>query len=189
MYNFKLNDNEYTLPNSWEELNFETALKLMKLQENKSLYEHDEFFVIAMIETLLGIEPGDLDDMTIPQLNDISNELLFISDAPKLRFIQHINFNGEDYAFPYDFNAIKVGEYISIKTLQQDKGLLDYLPSVAAILVRKATKSKLEESDKEVWVQSKFTANAIEERIDVLKKMPFIYIMSGLDFFFNGRVD
>jgi hypothetical protein len=187
MYNFTVNDKEYSFPTEWDEVTLGSFLNIVKLEKTKELYAIDELYFIRLIEVLSGAEDGELDDMSIPELNNISLKVTYLNELPNVSGMnQHMNIDGVDYAFKKDLNSLTTGEYISMKTLQQDREYFEYLPEVLAILLRPAKLVNNKVTGVDEWVQDKFNPNAIQHIVKVLKEQPYTKLVGGVNFFFNG---
>jgi hypothetical protein len=190
MYKFELNNKEYNIPNCWEDMTLGDYIRIMKLEEKKDDYLVPELYLIKMIETLTNISNDELDDMDIDCVEDIikNMNLGFLGTEPKWEHIKHINIDGVEYVFPKDLNKLKMGEVISIKTLQsQIPNEVDVIPYILAVLLRPGKLVKNEETSEEEWVQDKFDAENIEHRIKIFMNQPIVKLMGNLTFFLNGR--
>jgi hypothetical protein len=80
-----------------------------------------------------------------------------------------------------------MGEYISIKTLQENTpSQAEAIPYIIAVILRPGKLVKDEETGQERWVQDKFDANNIEWRKELFLKQPVFDLMGPVTFFLNG---
>lgn len=187
MKQFKLNNKEYQMPSAWSDLTLQHYVNLSTLEENKTEYILGELYLLKVIEVLCNAEGGELDDLTIDMVTELSKEVGFLQTEPQWNNTKNIKINDVDYAFPTDLNKLTMGEYISIKTLQEGAtSQSQIIPSILAVILRPARLVKDEESGKETWVQDKFDANNIEFRKDLFLKQPVYDLMGPVSFFLNG---
>lgn len=173
---------EINLPTSWEDITLETYVKIAKLEEMKNTYQFEELYLLRIIELLCGVDEGQIDEMTIEQIQQITDDLGFLQNQNNWTARQTIEIDGQVYVFPKDMNRLTMGEYISIKTLQEKVGnSVDCIPYILAIILRKG---KLV-NDK--WVQTKFEVDELEERKNLFLKQPITYLMGAVDFFLGGK--
>ena len=187
MKQFRLNEKEYNMPSNWSDLTLEHYVNLAMLEENKTQYLLGELYLLKVIEVLCGADGGDLDDLTIDMVTELSKEVGFLQTQPEWNNTKHIKIGDVDYAFPTDLNKLTMGEYISIKTLQEGAtSEAAAIPLILAIILRPAKLIKDNESGKETWIQDKFDANNIEFRKDLFLKQPVFDLMGPITFFLSG---
>jgi hypothetical protein len=188
MKDFKLNDKDYQMPTAWNDMNLKKYVELAKLEEAKDSFAIPELYLMAMMEKLCGVNSGDLDDLTLDMVNELANEVGFLQTEPKWNNTRHIDIEGQDYVFPEDLNKLTMGEYISIKTLQeQQTSQADLIPWLLAIILRPGKKVYNEEMKKEVWVQDKFNTANLEFRKELFMSQPVFDLMGPVTFFLNGN--
>jgi hypothetical protein len=188
MKDFKLNDKDYQMPTAWNDMNLKKYVELAKLEEAKDSFGIPELYLLKVIEVLCGAEGGDLDDLTLDMVNELANEVGFLQTEPKWNNTRHIDIEGQDYVFPEDLNKLTMGEYISIKTLQeQQTSQADLIPWLLAIILRPGKKVYNEEMKKEVWVQDKFNTANLEFRKELFMSQPVFDLMGPVTFFLNGN--
>jgi hypothetical protein len=189
MITFNLGEKDFNLPTEWEEITLGTYLKLSEIGsslENK--YAFNELYVMRVLEILTGADSGDLDDLTIQALNELSSKISYLNSEPKMDIFQHIEIEGKDYAFPEDLYQITAGEYISIKTLQEhEKNPTEFYLHLLSILLRPAKKIKNLETGKDKWIQEKFHAENLCFRRDLYKNLPITKVLGTINFFLNGK--
>jgi hypothetical protein len=188
MKDFKLNDKDYQMPTAWNDMNLKKYVELAKLEEAKDSFGIPELYLLKVIEVLCGAEGGDLDDLTLDMVNELANEVGFLQTEPKWNNTRHIDIEGQDYVFPEDLNKLTMGEYISIKTLQEQQTTqADLIPWLLAIILRPGKKVYNEEMKKEVWVQDKFNTANLEFRKELFMSQPVFDLMGPVTFFLNGN--
>jgi len=187
MKEFRLNEKEWSMPSQWSDLTLEHYVNLATLEENKAEYILGELYLLKVIEVLCGAEAGELDELTIDMVTELSKEVGFLQEQPNWNNTKNIKINDIDYAFPTDLNKLTMGEYISIKTLQEGAtSQAAAIPLILAIILRPAKLVKDNESGKETWIQDKFDANNIEWRKDLFLKQPVFDLMGPVTFFLGG---
>lgn len=187
MKKFELNNKEFMMPTSWSDLTLQHYVNLAQLEENKTQYLLGELYLLKVIEVLCSAEPGELDDLTIDMVSDLSKEVGFLQSEPKWNNTKHIKIDDIDYCFPADLNKLTMGEYISIKTLQENTpSQAQAIPLILAVILRPGKLIKDLESGKENWIQDKFDANNIEWRKDLFLQQPVFDLMGPITFFLNG---
>lgn len=187
MKKFELNGKEFEMPTDWKDLSLGHYVNLATLEENKTQYLLGELYLLKVIEVLCNAEAGELDDLTIDMVTELSKEVGFLQAEPQWSNTKHIKIGDIDYAFPLDLNKLTMGEYISIKTLQEGSASqAGAIPLILAVVLRPAKLIKNEETGKESWVQDKFDANNIEYRKELFLKQPVFDLMGPITFFLSG---
>lgn len=185
---FKLNEKEYNMPTCWNDMTLGVYVKLAKLDETKEAFGIPELYLLKVIEALCSAEEGDLDELTLDMVTELSNEVGFIQEEPKWNTnSRHIVINDIDYIFPADLNKLTMGEYISIKMLQeQQTSQADLIPYLLSVILRPGKKVVDEETKKETWIQDKFSTNNLEHRKELFLTQPVFNLMGPVSFFLNG---
>lgn len=187
MKSFVLNNKEWSMPESWSEINLRIYTELAKLEENKTEYLLGELYLLKVIEVLCGAESGDLDDLTMEMVSELSQIVGFVVEQPKWENTKHIQIEGKDYSFPKDLNKLTIGEYVSIKTLQENYTTqAEFIPWLLAIILRPAEKVVDPETGEEFWKQEKFKAENLEWRKELLMSQPVFNLLGPINFFLSG---
>lgn len=187
MKKFELNGKAFEMPTDWSEITLKHYVELTKLDENKADFLLGELYLLKVIEVLCQAEPGELDDLTIDMVSDLSNSVGFLQTEPEWKNTKSIKIGDVDYVFPNDLNKLTMGEYISIKTLQENSpSQAEAIPLIIAVILRPGKLVKDDESGKEFWKQERFDANNIEYRKDLFLKQPVFDLMGPVGFFLNG---
>lgn len=188
MKQFKLNEREYEMPTSWDEMSLSKYVELAKLEELKENFGMPELYLLKVIEALCGAEGGDLDDLTLDMVNELSREVNYLQEQPVWSNSNHIEIEGQDYVFPEDLNKLTMGEYISIKTLQEQQTTqADLIPWLLAVILRPGKKEYNEETKKEFWKQDRFNVANLDFRKELFLKQPVFNLMGPVTFFLNGN--
>jgi hypothetical protein len=187
MKKFELNGKSFEMPTSWSDLTLKHYVNLATLEENKTQYLLGELYLLKVIEVLCDADAGELDDLTIDMVTELSKEVGFLQQEPTWNNTKNITIADVDYAFPADLNKLTMGEYISIKTLQENSpSQAGAIPLILAVILRPAKLIKDEESGLESWIQDRFDANNIEYRKDLFLKQPVFDLMGPVTFFLSG---
>ena len=188
MKQFKLNEKEYEMPTSWKDMDLARYVELAKLDETKDNFGIPELYLLKVIEALCAAEGGDLDDLTLSMVNELSSEVGFLQEQPEWSNTRHLVIEGNDYVFPINLNTLSMGELISIKTLQEGQNSqAEFIPWLLAVILRPGKKVYDEETKKEVWVQDKFNTANLEWRKDLFMRQPVFDLMGPVSFFLNGN--
>jgi hypothetical protein len=188
MYNFKINDNEYKIPTTWDEITLGKFIEIGKLDQMKDTYIIDDLYYIRLVEILSDIYNNDLDDLEITEFKNILENISFINEVPKWKVVQHIEI-GEDLYVVRDLNKLTMGEKISISTLIKDKNEFDVLLYIIAIVVRPGKRVYDNELKKDIYIIDKFDGDMdkINNRISILKGLSCTQLMGISNFFLNGN--
>jgi hypothetical protein len=172
MYNFKFNEKDYSLPNTWEDLTVEVFIEVLKLEKTKDLYQFDELYVAKMIEILLGISEEELNDFDLDIFSTLVQEVGFLQNVPTYENKKEIFIDEVKYVTPANFNKLSLGEYASIKTLTKDKPYEEQMLTILSIIVRPEGE--------------KFEASKINERKERFKKLRLVDVNECVNFFLSG---
>ena len=187
MKEFKIEEQEFKMPTDWKEITLATYVKMAELDERKEDIGMAELYLLKVIEALCGVEEGDLDDLTLDMVNELSEAVGFLKEEPTWSNTKHIKIDDKDYVFPTDLNKLTMGEYISIKTLQDAQTTKSgIIPYILAIILRPGKLVLNEETGKEVWKQDKFNVANLEWRKELFMSQPVFDLMGPVTFFLNG---
>lgn len=181
MYKFEVNGKEFSMPTSWDEISLERYIELAKLEKTREGYKIPELYLLKLFEALMGVGEGELDELDIETMTDLSSKLAFVSEVPQWPNTRHINIEGVDYVFTPDLNKITMGEYISIKTLQDNTDEVEFIPYLLSIILRPGKEVN------GVWVQDKFDTDGIDTRRELFMKQPVFSLIGPVNFFLSGK--
>lgn len=185
---FKIGEKEYQMPTEWSEVTLNVYVRLAELEERKEGFGIPELYLLKVLECLCNVEEdGELDELTLDLVNDLVSSVGYIQQEPTWTNTNHLVIEGIDYVFPNDLNALTMGEYISIKTLQEGTTTAGIIPYILAIILRPGTKVVDAETGKEKWVQEKFSTANLEWRKELFMKQPVFDLMGPVTFFLNGK--
>lgn len=186
MITFKIGENEINMVENWTEITLNQYIEIHKLDKLIGTFLFDEIYYIRLLEVLCNVSENGLDDMDLDMMNNLIEKVKFTQEAPNFQVKNYFEHNGTLYVFPSDFNKLTMGEYISIKTLQQgyDDMVLS-IPKVLSIICRPGKKILVDGQDK--YIQDKLDIDSLEKREKDLLSAPLIYIMGPISFFLNGK--
>jgi hypothetical protein len=187
MKHFKIREKEYQMPTEWNDVTLEVYVRLAELEEKKEAFGIPELYLLKVLECLCNAEDGDLDELTLDIVNELVSLIGYIQEEPNWVNTNHLIIDEVDYVFPNDLNRLTMGEYISIKTLQENNTTAGIIPYILAIILRPGTKEVDAETGKEKWVQEKFSTSNLEWRKELFMKQPVFNLMGPVTFFLNGK--
>jgi hypothetical protein len=175
------------MPTEWNDVTLEVYVRLAELEEKKEAFGIPELYLLKVLECLCNAEDGDLDELTLDTVNELVSLIGYIQEEPNWVNTNHLIIDEVDYVFPNDLNKLTMGEYISIKTLQENNTTAGIIPYILAIILRPGTKEIDAETGKEKWVQEKFSTSNLEWRKELFMKQPVFNLMGPVTFFLNGK--
>lgn len=168
----KTEQGEINVPTSWNDINLNTYIKICKLEENKSKYVSDELYIIELVNIILDGKI-DIDDLTFSEFDTLTIEFAKILTDRSFETSKEIIIEGVEYKF-IDINKIKIGEYISLKTISQDRNIYDALPEILTILIRP--------------INEKYNPDLSNSRIEMFSnKLMVGDFLKGVSFFLTGK--
>ena len=143
MKQFEIEGKIFNLKNSWEDLLFSDWMNFLKIEQQKELLGQEEDYVIKVLTILTDCTELDILNAPLSLLNELMASLDYMNTpVPKIEN-KFIMINGEKWAFKKDFNKLTMGEYISIKTFQENsKDELSTTCLVLSVLLRKVIEEK-----------------------------------------------
>ena len=120
MKQFEIEGKIFNLKNSWEDLLFSDWMNFLKIEQQKELLGQEEDYVIKVLTILTDCTELDILNAPLSLLNELMASLDYMNTpVPKIEN-KFIMINDEKWAFKKDFNKLTMGEYISIKTFQEN---------------------------------------------------------------------
>ena len=187
MKHFEIRDKKYQMPTDWNEVDLNIYVKLSELEERKAAFGIPELYLLKILEVLCNVEDGELDELTLDMVNELVELVAFVQKEPVWNNVHHLVIDEVDYVFPNDLNHLTMGEYISIKTLQESNTTSGVIPYILAVILRPGTKIKDAETGKEKWIQEKFSTSNLEWRKELLMKQPVFNLLGPVSFFLSGN--
>lgn len=184
MIKFTIEDKEYQMIDSYDEMKLGHLVKISGIKKTEDPADLDP--VLDMIAILSGVEKEELEDMTLTMLNELASQLVFLNEEMPRSNENPIQINGIDYVMKEDMNELTMGEYSSIKILQDrfPDSQMQQMPWILAILVRPGTKTIKNETGKVKWKQEKFNSDDLEDRVNIfMEHLPVKFIGQVTSFF------
>ena len=184
MKQFEIENKTFNLKNSWEDLMFNDYILFQKLERENRLLGIDENYIIKVLLILTDCDENNILNIELDVLNEIMTDVKFINlEIPKVE-VKFIDIDGEKWAFKKDLNKLTMGEYISIKTFQEN--VKDDLEATALVLSCLFRKVKEEKENGELVLDS-FKPDDSSRISDLLKsKVKLVDLYHYLHFFFDG---
>lgn len=190
MKTFKINEKEFNISTSWDDLNLGQYIEFASLYKDKSKYPIEEYFMLRVFEVLCQCDSGDLEDMSMEQLSELLTSIQFINVQPKWKSKSTWDIAGVQHSIKTNMDQLTMGEVLSIKSIQAhpDFDEIKSLPLILSILIRPANKVLNQYTKKDEWIQDKFKTEDLESRKDYLmKNCKATDIMGVAGFFLNGN--
>lgn len=180
--NFELNDKTYSLCTGWEDLTLGQWIDIQRLYIMKETFDIEEIYFFKIMDILCNAKEGELDELPMEKVNEMSKELSFLDTNFTPEVIDHIHMNGVDYVFNTNLNKLTSGEYISIKMIEQHEKIEhERIAKILAILIRPGYKDVNGN-----WKQNKFNTEDLDQRaIDILD-IKVTSVLGAYNFFLSG---
>jgi hypothetical protein len=184
MRQFKIENKTFNLKNSWEDLYFKNWLDFQRLQSESELLGIDEDYVTKILLILTDATESDLMNMELDTLNELMADMKFTkTEIPKVEK-KVIEISGEKWAFKKNFQKLTLGEYVSIKTYQENiKDELQSTTLMLSVLLRRV----IDEVDGEL-ILSPYSPDESQKIAKLLiDEVKMLDIYHYLSFFFAGK--
>jgi len=185
MKQFEIEGKTFNLKNSWEDLLFSDWLDFQKLEKAKELLGLDEDYIVKVLLILTDCTEFDIMNLDLEVLSDLMKSIEFMNtEIPKVES-KYIVLSGDKWAFKKDLQKLTMGEYISLKTFQENiKDELQSTCMMLSVLLRKVK----EEKENGEFILEPFRPDDCQKISDMLvKEAKMIEIYHYLTFFFDGR--
>jgi hypothetical protein len=186
MIKFTIEGREFEMISSYNEMKLGHLVEISAIKKTEDPNDLDP--VLEMIAILSGVEKTELEEMTLTLLTELSGKLVFLNEEIPSSKENPIVINGIDYVVKEDMNDLTMGEYSSIKILQEKfpDSQMEQMPWILAVLIRPGTKIIKNETGKVKWKLDKFNSEDLEERVELFKKeLPVKYLTQVTSFFLN----
>jgi hypothetical protein len=161
---------EITVPTSWDDVTVNQYQALTQIKQDD--YKSDLGYTTAVLQVLC-----DLDNMTelpLKAVSDLAPHISFLSELPTQGKYQTLEYNDINYEWINSFNAITVGEAISIELpidLEELTVVLSY-DVVLGVMLREEGK--------------KFNSKEFNKNRVLFGGLPITQVLGQLLFFLNG---
>jgi hypothetical protein len=186
MIKFSIEDKEFEMISSYGEMKLKHLVKISGVKKTDDPNDLDP--VLDLISILSNTDKSELEEMTLTMLTELAGQLVFLNEELPKSTENPIVINGIDYVVKEDMNDLTMGEYSSIKILQEKfpDSHMDQMPWILATLVRPGTKTIKNETGKVKWKQDKFNSDDLEDRVNIfMENLPVKYISGVTGFFLN----
>lgn len=184
MINFTVEGKEFNMIDSYEGMKLKHLVSISSIKRTEDPNDLDP--VLDMISILSNTDKSELEEMTLTMLNELASQLVFLNEEMPKSTENPIQINGIDYVMKEDMNELTMGEYSSIKILQDrfPDSQMQQMPWILAILVRPGTKTIKNETGKVKWKQEKFNSDDLEDRVNIfMEHLPVKFIGQVTSFF------
>lgn len=169
----EINEKEYNLPQSWNEVNIEMFEKVMKHASILSTYKSEVLYTLEMFGILSGAPIEELRKMNRESFEKIGNLCEWaneeITPTGKNRWI----IEGDEYMAVDNMNSLSMGDTISLEIMINESDEANLLGNILPMLIRKVKKiTKTNGSIKEL--PSEFDADNYDEVRNLFKKNLYV---------------
>jgi hypothetical protein len=173
MFEFKIKEKEYKIPNSWNDITIKNFLDILNLEKQREIYFFDELYIAKMVEVLGDIPEGDMNEMPLDLFGECVENLSFVNDKIVDEPKDKIEIGGEVFVVPTNLSKLSLGEYASIKILTKDKDFGEQILVILAVILRKDGES--------------FKPDFIEERKRLFMGLNYVQVNNIINFFLSGK--
>jgi len=180
MITLELNEKEYKLPTTFNEMNIEMYSKLISI--DKDLSDMDKYKKI--ISLLTGIDEETVNQIKVEQLKLIQDKIQFMFNADKIELVDRFSIDGQKYGFNYDLNQMSFGEYIDLEEFSKPEEVNNNLHILMAILYRPIkTKKSFFRKNKDYKIID-YDSENVMKRAELFKtKLMMDKVLGGMVFF------
>lgn len=189
MRQFECGGKSFNLPENWDEVSLKTYINIAVLQEGAKEFKVTELYMLKLLEVIVDCEDGDLDELSIDETVELLKATNYVSTIPDFKPIRELQIGDVLYTCPRDLKSLSIGEYISLKTYQENApNIWKIAPYMLSILWRPTTKVFNEETGQEDLVREKLKPEMIEWRKDLFLNHKAIDLVGSL-LFFSGMTN
>lgn len=184
MIEIRNGDRILKMATTWDEVTLSQFIDLYKITESKEFLT-DDIYLIRIVEKLCNVGIGDLDEITFEDLLSTAEQITFMNELPKGKKLDTIVIDGVTYAFVESMMKLKMGEYISIKTISENISSVEAYPKILSIICREADLI----NDK--WTPKKFNGDIdeIKRRENIFMKQPITLFLENINEFFFTKAE
>ena len=190
MKQFTFEDKTIDMVENWDEVTFEKFLGYLKLSEKKYNME-DEVEKIQYLFHIISIFSNrDYKYVTSLFEDDLAKIFLYIVDfiktIPDLNSLSPMVSDNNIIYTAKDNNKLSGAEKISLLMIQKQFTGLDAWPYLASILWRPSIEYKDSETGLIKYKQEDYDGDKLEDRKNILLKLPALNLVKSIGFFLNG---
>jgi len=186
MITLTINDKDYNIANSYEELSLGQYIDIIKVSESK--VQLDSTAADIKVISLLSDSPEALEkilwDFNMDDFKELLTHFTWVNDTTVLEKYkslepkQIIEIEDGNYTIINNYNKLSLGEVISFETLlKQENSDLHRLDVAFGLLLRPVVDGK----------QVKFTQEVFDQIIKIKYKVKVIDIYASISFFLTGE--
>ena len=175
----KIGEREYSLPESWSEVNLSKFQRILEKNDLIAEYKSQILFGLEIFSILIDCDVEDLKSLTKTSFEKLSEETKWLySDvvgSEKDEFVI-----GDEVFRPLkDLNKLTMGDNISLEMMIKESTQASLIINILPILLRKVKKIKVESGE---WIEElePFNAELYYERKKLF--MEHIYITDVINF-------
>jgi len=179
------------IPESYDDLKLGKFMEIMKIQQKEKTYDNQLSFAVDILSTLIGCDSKYLLQLTLDDINEISNEFEWVKEPPEKKSLKFLEIDGRIYS-PRKNAQLTAGEQISIEMfLDKDLNNSDNFHLVLSILLRPSVKKINEFTGEEFYDIQPLESDVdlIMERANLFKGKINIGDVFGLISFFSTGVN
>lgn len=177
MIKFKLNDNEYIVPD------FISIDSYSKIYKVKDLFS-DDYFSAKIVNIVTDAPLEELLESDYMEVQYLASLILSLIPLEKPKFIDRFEIDGVKYGFFPNWKDLSFAEFVDMDTISTKKPeeLLDLLHILSAIMFRPIINEQ-SEHDYEI---EKYNVDSMTKRSEIFKtKLDVKYVLGAQFFFIN----
>lgn len=179
----EINDKEYNLPQSWNEVNIETFEKVMKHSSVLSTYKSEVLYTLEMFSILSGAPVDELKQMNRESFDKIGSLCEWANEEIQPTHKDRWIIEGEEYKAVNNMNSLTMGDTVSLELMINESDEANLLGNILPMLIRRVKKITKSNGDiKETLCE--FDADGYSELRDLFRKNLFVGDVFQLKSFF-----
>lgn len=164
-------------PKGWKEVSLETYIELVSLNSD-GISAIDLF--IEQLAILSNTDPEELNQLPLPEVNDILTSLNWLNELPQETKENIIKIRGKEYGFIQSLNKLTLGEWIDLEELIEENALTN-IHKILAILYRPIVSKE----DENKYIIETYNSETLEDRAELFKKEMMLGDVYGVFVFFS----
>ena len=185
MIKVEIGDNEYDLPQGWEEVSLQKFERIAKHSSLLNEFKSETLFALEMFALLLDAPIEDIKKLNRGAFAILTEKCEWANKEIKPKKRNKFDIDGITYIPVKNLDALSMGDSISLEMMINESDDSDILTNIMPILLRKA--KKVLKGDKEVMVPSEFDADEYAETRELFRKRLMVTdVIEFKTFFLNG---
>jgi hypothetical protein len=138
MINIIINEKEYNIPQSWNEVTLKQQIELSQIKDRDDLFKN-----LFMVQTYTGIPMEIVKKMNINEFKQILSNLKFLTEQPKSELIKDFKLNGNTYYVSDSLLKGETQDFLSIEAVLQKykDNEVKALPYIIAVICKQKGES------------------------------------------------